>query len=504
MRFKTPNIPLIYFYLFTTITGVYSQSLNCTAELQTVNSQSDLDALSNCVTLSGSINFGRDIVNATIRGIQTIRGALRIPYGANVQRLEAPNLSFVGGIMQVTGALNLTVLSMPSLANVGSLRLEYLPRLRSVEFSSQINSLGDDTAIQLVVWSTAIESLADIIYRKVESVQIIDNPNLFDINLPIGNITGVFVVRDNGENTTVTLPYLESAGFVHMGDLVGEVSLPNLTSVETDVRITSRYLRSIELPNLVNIGKERVVTNTLKATLEVNRSPNLTAVSFPKLQWIATDLRINGSEGWTNLNGFPVLETVGKDIVIDGSFLDVDLPKLRAGSQESTFWINSPQVGCAGLLEQSIFTEGDWKTNITCNGNTFDLSPEETPTEDKSLSGEAIGGIAVGVVAAVVVAFVILFVYLRRKGYMQTLPWRRADIPKIPELEDGEGGIQKGKLVEADAANSRATAELEDPKSRLAPELEGSSVPLAELEGTLGRAPEHSSPGVESPELERK
>ena len=66
--------------------------------------------------------------------------------------------------MHVNGALNLTVLHMPSLANVGSLRFEYLPGLKTVEFSSQVDSLGDDTAIQFVVWDTAIESLADIIY----------------------------------------------------------------------------------------------------------------------------------------------------------------------------------------------------------------------------------------------------------------------------------------------------------------------------------------------------
>ncbi|RVD83942.1 uncharacterized protein DFL_005713 [Arthrobotrys flagrans] len=122
MRLKTLKLSLIY--SFTTITVVSSQSTsNCIAELQTINPQSDLDVLSNCVTLSGSLDFGRDIINATIKGIQTTRGALRIPYGAKVQRLEAPDLSFIGGIMHLNGALNLTVLRMPSLTNVGSLRL---------------------------------------------------------------------------------------------------------------------------------------------------------------------------------------------------------------------------------------------------------------------------------------------------------------------------------------------------------------------------------------------
>lgn len=71
------------------------------------------------------------------------------------------------------------------------------------------------------MWDTAIESLADITCKKIESVQIIESLNLVDIELPIRNITGVFVVRDNGDGTKVTLPYLESAGFVHMGIRLG-------------------------------------------------------------------------------------------------------------------------------------------------------------------------------------------------------------------------------------------------------------------------------------------
>ncbi|KAK6500163.1 hypothetical protein TWF481_010515 [Arthrobotrys musiformis] len=498
MRFKTPKLSLISLLtIINIITRVHSQSTtsaNCTAELLTINSQSELDALSSCVTLSGSINFGRDIVNATINGIQTIRGALRVTYGAKVQRLIAPDLSFVGGILQISGALNLTVLSMPSLANVGSLRFEYLPRLRTVEFSSQIDSLGDDTAIQLVVWDTAIESLADIIYRKVESVQIIENPNMVEVDLPIRNITGVFVVRDNGNDTRVSLPYLGTVGYVHMGANVGEVNLPNLTAVETDVRITSDYLRRIELPGLVNIGTEKVATTTRRASLEINRSKNLTAVSFPKLEWIMSDLRINGSEGWTELGGFPVLGSVGDDVVIDGDFENINLPNLRPGDGESRFWINSPQVDCAALLREPIFTEGGWRTNVTCNGGLYDLSPEEETKETKkSLSGGAIGGIAVGAVAAVGGALILFFVCFRR---------RRVDLPKILELEDG--GISKRKVAELPEA--KPVAELEDPETSVAPELEG-SIPLAELEASSSpnqrRAPEHEV-SIPKPPLEQK
>ncbi|KAK6515085.1 hypothetical protein TWF506_007434 [Arthrobotrys conoides] len=436
MRLKQPKFYVLSFLTtITSITRVSSQTFNCTAELQTVNSQSDLDELSNCGTLSGSLSLGRDIVNATINGIQTIRGAFRIPYGAKVQRVEAPDLAFIGGIMHLNGALNLTFLNMPSLANVGSIRFEDLPRLRTLGFGSQVGSLNDEfTSIQLVVWDTAIESLKDIIYQKIETVQINENPNLMDINLPIKNITGVFAVRENGEGTKVSLPYLESAGYVSMGAAVGEVNLPNLTWVETSVVISSRSLKTLEFPNLVNIGKERVSTNTRQASLEISRSPNLTEISFPKLEYIMSDLRINGSEKWAHLKGFPVLETVARDIVINGSFTDIDLPKLRAGDRASTFWINSPEVDCTDLIGRPTFKDGDWWTNITCNGRAFDLSPNDPVREggEKSLSGGAIGGIVVGVIAAIGVALVVVFVCFRRKGYTHSLPWNRSELPKIP------------------------------------------------------------------------
>ncbi|KAK6337351.1 hypothetical protein TWF730_002753 [Orbilia blumenaviensis] len=508
--FKTRRVPQPFLiYLLTIVTGiasVYSQSTACTAEIRTVNSQEDLDALSDCVTLTGSLDFGRDIVNATIKGIQTIRGALRIPYGAKIQRLEAPELSFVGGIMHLNGALNLTRLYMPSLANVGSLRFEYLPRLRKLEFSSQIDSLGDDTAIQLVVWDTAIESLGDIIYRKIESVQIIENPNMNDINLPIQDITGIFVIRDNAPNTTVTLRNLQSAGYIHMGTYVEHINLPNLTSVETTVEIRSRDLKTLELPNLLSIGRERLSNDPPKASLEIIASSNLTDVSFPRLEWIMSYLRINGSETWTSLAGFPRLATVGDGVVVDGFFSNVDLPQFRAGDQDSTFWINSPALDCTRLLEQNMFTKGGWATNITCNGNTFDTSPEDnmgTGGDKKPLSGGAIAGVSVGVIAAVGAGMSVLFVCFRKKGYTHTLPWNRTEPPKIPELEDGEGGTHKGKT------GTRRTAELEgqntmrselEGQKTVGPELEG-SIPLAELEQPVPkRMPEHEALSVKPPE----
>ncbi|KAF3229617.1 hypothetical protein TWF106_000006 [Orbilia oligospora] len=357
----------------------------------------------------------------------------------HLERLEAPDLSFIGGIMQINGALNLTDMRMPNLANVGALRFESLPRLKRLGFSSKVGSLNEEfTAIQLVVWDTAIESLEDIIYDRIETVQILENDNLVNVTLPVKNITGVFAVRDNGEGTKVNLPYLGSAG---------------------------------------------------------------------SLEWVMSDLRINGSEKWTDLKGFPVLGSVGRDIVINGSFTNVDLPELRAGDQGSTFWINSPQVDCTNLMQQSTFTEGNWKTNITCNGRMFDLSPEDPVTEDKkSLSGGAIAVIVVGVIAAIVAALIVAFVCSRRKGYKHTLPWNRDEPPKIPELEDGEGGTQKRKIVElgAGASGQRAT-ELEGLKTRVGPELEG-SIPLAELEGAsrANRAPEHQVSDTQPPESEQK
>ncbi|KAF3104457.1 hypothetical protein TWF569_000104 [Orbilia oligospora] len=514
MRLKPPKLSILSAYVYfltTSITQVSSQSsLNCTAETQTANSQSDLDALSECVTLSGSLTIGRDIVNATINGIQTIRGAFRILYGAKVERLEAPDLSFIGGIMQINGALNLTDMRMPNLANVGALRFESLPRLKRLGFSSKVGSLNEEfTAIQLVVWDTAIESLEDVIYDRIETVQIIQNDNLVNVTLPVKNITGVFAVRDNGEGTKVNLPYLGSAGSVGLGNLVAEVNLPSLTWVETVVEISSGSLKTIEFPNLVNIGKEKTSTNTntRRATLEISRSRNLTDVSFPKLEWIMSDLRINGSEKWTDLKGFPVLGSVGRDVVINGSFTNIDLPELRAGDQGSTFWINSPQVDCTNLMQQSTFTEGNWKTNITCNGRMFDLSPEGPVTEDKkSLSGGAIAGIVVGVIAAIVAALIVVFVCFRRKGYTHTLPWNRDEPPKIPELEDGEGSTRKRKIVELGAGTSgQRAAELDGLKTRVDPELEG-SIPLAELEGAsrANRAPEHQVSDTKPPESDQR
>ncbi|KAK6530945.1 hypothetical protein TWF281_007777 [Arthrobotrys megalospora] len=504
MRLKTFNSPItpkslftFLFILILNITGVYSQSADCAAQNRTVNSQADLDALSDCVTLTGNLDFGSDIVNATINGIQTIRGSLTVPYSAKIQRLIAPDLSFIGGIIHIKGALNLTVLRMPSLANLGAIRFENLPVLRSVEFSSQVDSLGGNTAVQLSLWNTAIESLADVIYRNVESVQIVNNPNLFDINLPIRNITGIFEIRYNGADsqpTRVTFPYLESAGYISMGSDVGEVNLPNLTHVDSTLEITSKNLTKIELPNLVTIGQERLVTgsNSLRASVEIYTSPNLETVSFPKLEWIKSYLRINGSEKWTNLNGFPVLETVGEGVIIDGSFTNVEFPQLRAGDSESTFFIASPAIDCGRLLEEPVFTKGDWKTNITCNGNAFDLTPDDNNAGEKGnkLSGGAIGGIAVGALAAVGVSLSILFICFRRKGY--TAPWRKPLPPKIPELHDEEA-------VKVELGTGDEAVELDNPK--IAPELEG-SIPLAELEGTgkvVSRAPKNAAKETTEP-----
>ncbi|EPS45193.1 hypothetical protein H072_848 [Dactylellina haptotyla CBS 200.50] len=351
---------------------------NCDLEDRTVETQVELDRLSTCRTLNGDLILGLDLTNITIPGLQTIRGDF-IAHQGSCESISAPSLSFVGGLFYVGNAENLTTISMPSLATVGSFRLDTIPNLRTVDFSSQIDSIGDDPARSLVIWGTGLDSLAPIIYRNVQNVQINDNPDLKNITLQVQNVTGGISFRRNGgpDGAKVSLDQLEWADSLLL-DGLNSISIPKLTHINNVLQITANNSFDIlEFPNLTSIGSSPdPIPGRTQGYLELTFGEKLRRASFPKLQWITDYLQVRagpvGAE--PNLGAFPVLQTVGQYIDIIGNFTSIDFPKLQAQNAKSKVSIMSSDLNCTDFVSQEFFRAGNWSTPIECNGEIYNTT----------------------------------------------------------------------------------------------------------------------------------
>ncbi|KAF3940488.1 hypothetical protein ABW19_dt0206330 [Dactylella cylindrospora] len=460
--------------------AIYAQENICDEETRTANSQLDLDKLQPCVTLKGNLVLGPGLRTAALRGVQTIRGDLTSEGNENLEEIQAPNLSFIGGLLSITDSANFSALSMPSLANLGSLRLENLPGLQELQFGSQVDSPGEAAARQLVVINTGLESITEIIYRYAETVKIQDNPSLDNINLPLINVTSNLIIRNNQENTNLTLNRLEWANEVILGGLIGSLNTPRLKHVNGNLRLSDNTYTALSMPALTSVGPSREA-GKMEIELAISNSPQLQSVSFLNLQWVTDYLRINStSPSWTVIDGFPVLQSVGRDTEIEGEFSKMDFPSLRSENPWSSFAASGADLNCEELTAQTFIQQGGW-VSVYCNNQNY-FTASTVPEDNSGLSGSEIAGVVMGSVGAVLLALFAILFYLRWKGQW-IFAKRKTARSKLGIHDEGSSKIELHSESIAELQDTRYTPELDNSSRRFAPELDGDSI-IAELDGT--------------------
>ncbi|KAF9893312.1 hypothetical protein FE257_011742 [Aspergillus nanangensis] len=105
--------------------GAAHIAAQCTGQI-TISSQSDADALSDCDTVSGTVNIGSDASGTiTLPDLEELRGALNIEGASNLNSLRANDIETITGPVTIKDNGNLNEVSLSNLQDLGGqLRVE--------------------------------------------------------------------------------------------------------------------------------------------------------------------------------------------------------------------------------------------------------------------------------------------------------------------------------------------------------------------------------------------
>jgi hypothetical protein len=161
----------------------------------------------------------------------------------------------------------------------------------------------------LDIQNTGLASLAGIMLNTAESIFIANNNYLQSINMPLGNITKGLNIATNGQQLAVSFPNLKWAYNMTLRS-VDSISTPALVSVNTSLGFYSGSFSSYSAPNLTSVG----------GALSFVSDSQLSNISLPALTTIGNALYIVNNPELKSIDGFPVLKTIGGNLLGVGSF----------------------------------------------------------------------------------------------------------------------------------------------------------------------------------------
>jgi hypothetical protein len=132
-----------------------------------IQSQSDLDALSSCTTVTGNINIDSVAISSvTIPStVEKIDGDLRVSQISSVTSFLASGLTSITGTFQLLNLTGLTTLSAPSLTSVGAINFVILPLMQTM-------TLGIQEAGNVLISDTQLSSLTGLSLSSVSDLDI--------------------------------------------------------------------------------------------------------------------------------------------------------------------------------------------------------------------------------------------------------------------------------------------------------------------------------------------
>ncbi|KAK9452051.1 uncharacterized protein V1518DRAFT_410239 [Limtongia smithiae] len=283
----------------------------CNQTTYTATSQSDLDAIASCGSLSGSLVISDTLTSAAIDGISSIGGSLTVSNNSQINTISAPALDSIGGAFTLSELTLLTSLNFPRLASVGSIYWVTLPALSTLTFTTGVTDCPS-----IYISDTDLTSLDGISPTVATKFEINNNLNLDTVDIPLEYATDQIDVSYNG-NTDVSFPDLKWSNNLTFQD-VASVSTPSLTTVNGSYLLISNVFTSLTASNLTSVGG-----------LTITDNDDVTSISFPELVTIGTaGLDIANNTDLENLSGFPKLTTVSGAIILEGSFTNATFPEL--------------------------------------------------------------------------------------------------------------------------------------------------------------------------------
>lgn len=285
--------------------GAVAQSSSCSVATTTIQNAGDASALASCTTFTGTIAIATGTTdNIALDGITEIQGSLIADNVTQITQISASSLETISQTFTLNGLTILSTLNFPRLTNVDSIQWEALPALQGLSFTT-----GVQTASQLNIQNTQLNSLDGIDLQVVDTVYIVNNDYLEDINMQLGNITESLTIGSNGNNVSAIFPNLIWANNMTIRNAT-TVSLPSLESVNGSLGFYSNEFSMLSAANLTTVG----------GSLSFVSNSDLTNVSMPMLKTVSGGLQVANNTELKIVDGFPKLATIGGALDFYGNF----------------------------------------------------------------------------------------------------------------------------------------------------------------------------------------
>lgn len=225
----------------------------------------------------------------------------------NLTSFAAPDLLVIEGNLTLTSCILLTDLTLGELTLVGNLKLENLPNLQSLNFTSGIR-----TADGISIVDTGLETLDGLeISSASDGINISANTALTDISFSsLTNTSGLFNIQANSPKMEVNLPSLAAVNDLTIEN-VSSFSMPGLYQVSGQLLIAGTSIDNFSSGSLQTAGSIIFTDNSL-----------LNNISMPDLTSLSGDLVITGNEELKYITGFSGLNEVRGNIDVTGDYTE--------------------------------------------------------------------------------------------------------------------------------------------------------------------------------------
>ena len=269
----------------------------------TISASVEATALAGCTTYDGDVNIRAVDGAISLDGLNEITGDLTASVIDDMTGLSASSLQTVGGRLSVQYADLLATLSLPSLRNIGTLSLQELPNLTSID----AGEAGITNVTSITIRNTALTNLDWLRSSKVEDLRIEDNLNLTGFSLTGLRVAESYITVEGNRPVSLSIPDLEIAYNLSIQGC-SAVSLPLLGLVNRSISFIDNSFENLELPKLLDVGGNFMLwNNSLLSSIRVpalanvsndiviSHNPKLGRLSFPDLDIVEGDISANGS-----------------------------------------------------------------------------------------------------------------------------------------------------------------------------------------------------------------
>jgi hypothetical protein len=205
--------------------------------------------------------------------------------------------------MNLDGLTRLYAVEFPKLKNIDSIKWSALPNLQQIGFTAEV-----EKASKVDIQNTALRSLKGINIEEVDTFFLANNGYIDEIAMQLGNVSTSLTLADNNENVKVQLPNLIWASNLTFR-FCGSVEVPSLQSLNGSLGLYNNGFESFSAPNLTTIGE----------ALAIVANENLSNITFPKLTKITDNLQVANNSKLVEIEGFPVLKSIGGSFDISGN-----------------------------------------------------------------------------------------------------------------------------------------------------------------------------------------